>query len=183
MHKASVMSVNAEANAHSADWLMSVFVNELFPPHARSQQGGKSIVQVPDTGTRVLDNTKPFWCSSIFASGSHQHVLKNVSITFSFNTGTPDMFQYSPILGRSSIWDLKFTFSNKVSVCGSAEGLWKIYFTSLKEYYSRPHFRRESQILAVILVTPRYENQFLSLTYTVHAAVSVKFDSRELRRK
>ena len=26
---------------------------------------GKSIVQVPDTGTRVLDNTRPFLCSSI----------------------------------------------------------------------------------------------------------------------
>ena len=26
---------------------------------------GKSILQVPDTGTRVLDNTKPFWRSSI----------------------------------------------------------------------------------------------------------------------
>ena len=38
-HKASVMSVNAEANSHSADWLMSVFVNELSPPNARSQQG------------------------------------------------------------------------------------------------------------------------------------------------
>ena len=38
-HKASVTSVNAEANAHSADWLMSVFVNELAPPHVRSQQG------------------------------------------------------------------------------------------------------------------------------------------------
>ena len=38
-HKASVTSVNAEANVHSADWLMSVFVNELNPPHVRSQQG------------------------------------------------------------------------------------------------------------------------------------------------
>ena len=41
-YKASVMSVNAEAYAHShdsADWLMSVFVNELAPPHVRSQQG------------------------------------------------------------------------------------------------------------------------------------------------
>ena len=27
-HKASVTSVHAEANAHSADWLMRVFVNE-----------------------------------------------------------------------------------------------------------------------------------------------------------
>ena len=35
-HKASV---NAEANAHSADWLMSVFVNGLTLPHVRSQQG------------------------------------------------------------------------------------------------------------------------------------------------
>ena len=26
---------------------------------------GKSKLQVPDTGTRVLDNTEPFWCSSI----------------------------------------------------------------------------------------------------------------------
>ena len=32
-------SVNAEASTHIADWLMSVFVNELAPPHARSQQG------------------------------------------------------------------------------------------------------------------------------------------------
>ena len=31
-HKVSVTCVNAEANAHSADWLMSVFVNELAPP-------------------------------------------------------------------------------------------------------------------------------------------------------
>ena len=27
---------------------------------------GKSKLQVPDTGTRVLDNTRPFWPSSIF---------------------------------------------------------------------------------------------------------------------
>ena len=38
-HKASVTSANAETNAHSADWLMSVFVNELAPPNVRSQQG------------------------------------------------------------------------------------------------------------------------------------------------
>ena len=47
----------------------------------------------------------------LFASGCHQHVLRNVNITFSCNTGTPEMFQYSAILGRSSIWDLKYTFS------------------------------------------------------------------------
>ena len=39
MHKASVTSVNAKANAYSADWLMSVFVNEPAPPHVRSQHG------------------------------------------------------------------------------------------------------------------------------------------------
>ena len=31
-HKASVTSVNAEANVLGADWPMSVFVNELAPP-------------------------------------------------------------------------------------------------------------------------------------------------------
>ena len=47
----------------------------------------------------------------LFASGCNQHVLKNVNITVSGNTGTPEMSQYPPILGRSSIWDLKYTFS------------------------------------------------------------------------
>ena len=37
--KASGTSVHAEPNAHSADWLMNVFVNELAPPHVRIQQG------------------------------------------------------------------------------------------------------------------------------------------------
>ena len=41
---------------------------------------------------------------------------------------------------------------------------------------------RES-ILTVILVTFLYENQCLSLSHTVNAAVSEKFDSWELRRK
>ena len=35
----SVTSVNTEANVLGADWLMSGFVNELAPPHMRSQQG------------------------------------------------------------------------------------------------------------------------------------------------
>ena len=39
MHKASVMSVHAESNEHSADWLTFKIVNELAPPHGRSQQG------------------------------------------------------------------------------------------------------------------------------------------------
>ena len=46
----------------------------------------------------------------LFASECHQHVLKNINITFPGNTSTPKMFQYSSILGRSSIWDLKYTF-------------------------------------------------------------------------
>ena len=56
----------------------------------------------------ILDH---FWVLVLCTSGCHQHVLKNVNITFSGNTGTPELFQYSPILGRSSIWDLKYTFS------------------------------------------------------------------------
>ena len=67
----------------------------------------KSILQVPDTGTQVLNNTRPFWRPVMFASGCNQHVLKNVNIRFSGNTGTLE------ILGHSSIWDLKYTFSKK----------------------------------------------------------------------
>ena len=51
-HKASVTSVHAEANAHSADWLTSVFVNELAPPYVRSQQG-----QCEQQCRRILANT------------------------------------------------------------------------------------------------------------------------------
>ena len=45
--------------------------------------------------------------------------------------------------------------------------------------------RITESILAVILVSSRYDSQFLSLSYAVglNIAVSVKFDSRELRRK
>ena len=50
----------------------------------------------------------------LFAYGSNQHVLKDINITFLGNTGTPETFQYSPILGCSSIWDLKYTFSDCV---------------------------------------------------------------------
>ena len=56
----------------------------------------------------ILDH---FCVPVLWASGWHQHVLENVNITFSGNTGTPEMFQYLPILGHSSIWDLKYTFS------------------------------------------------------------------------
>ena len=43
--------------------------------------------------------------------------------------------------------------------------------------------RITKSIFTVILVSSRYENQFLSLGYAVNVAVSVKFDSCELRRK
>ena len=59
----------------------------------------------------ILDH---FCILVLFASRCHQHILKNMNITFSAisgNTGTPEMFQYSPILGHSSIWDMKYTFS------------------------------------------------------------------------
>ena len=75
---------------------------------------GKSILQVPDTGTWVLDNTRPFLRSSIVSfwiTPARSKERTFVNITFSGNTGTPEMFQYSPILGHSSIWDLKYTFS------------------------------------------------------------------------
>ena len=36
--QARVMSVHTEANAHSADWLMTIFLNEPAPPHVCSQQ-------------------------------------------------------------------------------------------------------------------------------------------------
>ena len=69
----------------------------------------KCVLQVPDTGTRVLDNTRPFWYSSIVCFWMPPARSKE-SIKFSGNTGTPEMFQYLPILGHSSIWNLKICF-------------------------------------------------------------------------
>ena len=43
--KSSVTSVHAEANAHSADWLMSVFVNELAPCAAVSNNFGSASLE------------------------------------------------------------------------------------------------------------------------------------------
>ena len=34
--KASMTNVHAEVNAHSTDWLISIFVNELAPPQVLS---------------------------------------------------------------------------------------------------------------------------------------------------
>ena len=56
---------------------------------------------------------------------------------------------------------------------------------------SRNHMQNQSltsmriteSIPAVILVTSRYENQFLSLSYTVNVAILLEFDSHELRQK
>ena len=64
---------------------------------------GKSILQVPDTGTRVLDNTRPFLRSSIVSfwmtparsKKRNYHIFRQYSYTKNFpvftNTGT---FQY-----------------------------------------------------------------------------------------
>ena len=51
-HKASVMSIHSEVNAHSADWLMGVYVNELAPHHERSPQG-----QCVQQCRTILENT------------------------------------------------------------------------------------------------------------------------------
>ena len=62
----------------------------------RKDNLGKCELQVPDTGTGVLENTRPFFFVLVlFASGCHQHTLKNVNITFSGNTGTLEMLQYT----------------------------------------------------------------------------------------
>ena len=39
MHKVSMRSIHAKANTYSADWLMSVIVNELAKLHVHSTQG------------------------------------------------------------------------------------------------------------------------------------------------
>ena len=44
------------------------------------------------------------------------------------------MFQYSPILGRSSIWDLKYTFSEMINVFSFVQ--WNKYFHSVKDEFS-----------------------------------------------
>ena len=50
--KASMTSVHGEANAHSPDWLMDIFVNEQAPPDVCSQQG-----QWEQQCRRILANT------------------------------------------------------------------------------------------------------------------------------
>ena len=82
----------------------------------------------------------------LFASGCHQHVLRNVNITFSGNTGTPEMFQHSPILGCSSIWDLKYTFSQTSigdkSFCISGPSLWNSLPKNIREAHTLSGFKK-----------------------------------------
>ena len=47
-----------------------------------------------------------------------------MKITFSGNTGTLEIFQYSPILGHSGIWDLKYTFSRDYLAWGCTDLQW-----------------------------------------------------------
>ena len=45
--------------------MLNVFNSLLKKKTNKQTNQGKSILQVPDTGTRVLDNSRPFLCSSI----------------------------------------------------------------------------------------------------------------------
>ena len=60
----------------------------------------KSVFQVTDTSTHMLDNTRPFLHSSIVSFWVKKI---NIKITFLGNAGAPETFQCSPILGCSSI--------------------------------------------------------------------------------
>ena len=91
---------------HGWPWL--TMVNHATMIDVSEKVNFKSQILVHEYWT-ILDH---FGIPVLFASGCHQHVLKNVNITFPDNTGTPEMFQYLPILERSSIWDLKYTFSD-----------------------------------------------------------------------
>ena len=100
---------------------------------------GKSILQVPDTGTRVLDNTRPFLCSSIVSfwitlacsKERKDHIFgqywytKNVPVLT--NTGT---FQY---LGPEVYFFLVFFFGNQISKWRSFEkrAIFDLLFTFL----------------------------------------------------
>ena len=56
---------------------------------------------------------------------------------------------------------------------------WKV--PSLRVFQGLTFVKNQRIDSTVIPVTSTYENQFLSISYTVNAAVSVKFDSHELR--
>ena len=51
---------------HQFSWGKKPTCRKIFPLYKQPDENyGKSILQVPDTGTQVLDNTRPFLCSSI----------------------------------------------------------------------------------------------------------------------
>ena len=94
--------VTQNINFHTFNKNNGMFCHSPFANHF-----GK----VPDTGTRVLDNTGPFLHSSIVSFLKTLALSKNVNITFSGSTRTPAMFLYSLILGRSIICDIKYKFA------------------------------------------------------------------------
>ena len=71
---------------------------------SRHFQKEKSINQVPDTGTRVLDKGKPhFFCSSVVSFWITQARSRKRKHHISGQYWYTNMFQYSPILERSII--------------------------------------------------------------------------------
>ena len=61
------------------------------------------------SGSQVLDNTRQFLFSSIVCIWMTPAHPKDVNITFSDNTGTLEMFQYSPIHGMFQYLELGST--------------------------------------------------------------------------
>ena len=79
---------------------------------------GRSVLHVPDTGTQVLDNTRPFWHSSIVCflmppARSKEHKY-HIFGQYWYTRNVPVFTNNSLVLGCSSIWDLKYTFSEKL---------------------------------------------------------------------
>ena len=92
-------------------WHINVFINSFTPNwFSVIHRFGKSVFQVPDIGTWVLDNAGPVLRSSIVSlCRIDQSVQKNVNITFLDNTGTPEMsiHQYWDVL-VSGTWSILF---------------------------------------------------------------------------
>ena len=77
---------------------------------------GKSILQVPDTGTRVLDNTRPFLRSRILSfwiAPAHSKERKYHIFRQYWYTRNVPVFTNT---GRANIWDLKYTFSQETII-------------------------------------------------------------------
>ena len=96
-----------------------VFINSrggsIGIKHGLSMKHWKSILQVPDTGTRVLDNTRPFLRSSIVSfriTPAHSKERKYYIFRQYWYTKNVPVFTNTMYWDvRSSIWDLKYTFS------------------------------------------------------------------------